>query len=128
MEHRRILIDTSIIIEYIRKHEKSKTLFWQLLQRSDCLISTVTEFELYSGIKHDEDVARMDKLLSFVEILDFDSYQAQKAAEIFRALKRQNKLIEYRDIFIAASALSANLPLATLNHKHFKRIEGLTLI
>ncbi len=70
----------------------------------------------------------MDKLLAFVDILDFDSHQAQKAAEIFRALKRQNKLIEFRDIFIAASALSTNFPLATLNHKHFKRVEGLTLI
>jgi len=88
----------------------------------------VTHFELYSGIKHHKDISRMDKLISFLEVLDFNTIQAQEAASIYRSLKKQNKLIEFRDIFIAASALSNNLPLATLNKKHFQRIEGLALI
>ena len=52
---------------------------------------------------------------------------AEKASEIFHALKQQNKLIEFRDIFIAAAAIVYQMPLKTLNIKHFQRVEGLTL-
>ena len=37
-------------------------------------------------------------------------------------------LIELRDLFIAASALAHDLPLATLNIKHFERVDGLVLV
>jgi tRNA(fMet)-specific endonuclease VapC len=37
-------------------------------------------------------------------------------------------MIEFRDIFIAATCIVNELPLITLNKKHFKRIEELKLI
>jgi tRNA(fMet)-specific endonuclease VapC len=38
-----------------------------------------------------------------------------------------NQLLEIRDILIAATALAYDLPLMTLNTRHFDRIEGLQL-
>ena len=52
---------------------------------------------------------------------------AIKAAQLYHRLKRENKLIDFRDIFIAATCIANNLPLATLNQKHFQRIEDLEL-
>lgn len=36
-------------------------------------------------------------------------------------------MIEFRDIFIAATCIVNELPIATLNKKHFKHIEGLKI-
>lgn len=47
---------------------------------------------------------------------------------ITKQLKASNKLIEVPDIFIAATACAHKLPLATLNLKHFERIEDLKII
>ena len=36
-------------------------------------------------------------------------------------------MIEFRDIFIAATCIENNLPIVTLNKKHFERIAGLDI-
>ena len=43
-------------------------------------------------------------------------------------LLTENKMIEFRDIFIASSAIVNKLPLATFNLNHFARINGIRLI
>ncbi|MBK9490750.1 MAG: type II toxin-antitoxin system VapC family toxin [Haliscomenobacter sp.] len=61
-------------------------------------------------------------------ILPFDAVVNEKAVEIYQTLKSSGNLIELRDLFIAASALAHDLPLATLNVKHFERVNGLFLV
>ena len=125
MENSDILIDTSIIIDYLRKVNKSKTEFWRVINEYNCAISTVTLYELYSGAKNDKQKKELDIILSFLEIIPFDISQAKYASDIFQTLKKENKLIEFRDIFIASCAISKKLPLVTLNKKHFERIDGI---
>jgi tRNA(fMet)-specific endonuclease VapC len=48
--------------------------------------------------------------------------------DINNALKRKRKQIDIADLFIAATALSNNLPFATLNLKHFERIDNLQIV
>jgi predicted nucleic acid-binding protein len=48
--------------------------------------------------------------------------------KIFQTLKRKNTLIEFRDILIASSSIAHNIPLATLNLKHFDRIDDLNIL
>jgi predicted nucleic acid-binding protein len=43
-------------------------------------------------------------------------------------LKRKRKQIDLADLFIAATAMTQNLSIATLNKKHFDRIDGLDII
>lgn len=62
------------------------------------------------------------------QLLPFTDEAAIKAAQIYRQLKKDSLLIEFRDIFIAATCIVNDLPLITLNEKHFKRINGLVLI
>jgi len=63
-----------------------------------------------------------------IPVLPFSDAVALKAAQLYHLLKKQNKLIEFRDIFIAATCIVNELPLATLNKKHFTRIGELRLI
>ena len=67
-------------------------------------------------------------ITSNFQVLDFSEAVAYRAAEIYRQLKKENLLIEFRDIFIAATCLEFDFPILTLNKKHFQRIKGLSLI
>ena len=128
MENRRILVDTSVIIEFLRKDKKEKSWLWKIKETSVCFISSITLFELLSGAKTDKQVEDIDKITKWIESIYFDDEIAMVAASMFKNLKRNNQIIDYRDIFIAATAKFCNLKLATLNISHFNRIEGLTLL
>lgn len=61
-------------------------------------------------------------------VLPFTDEVALKAGQIYHQLRTSNQLIEFRDIFIAATCLTFKLPIATLNKKHFTRIDGLKIV
>ena len=67
-------------------------------------------------------------LFKNIAVINFDKKQAFIASQIFKDLKRKNALIEFRDILISSSAIDLDIPLATLNRKHFERIEDLILL
>jgi len=53
---------------------------------------------------------------------------AVKAAQIYHSLKSNNQLIEFRDIFIAATCVVNDQPIVMLNKKHFQRIREIKLV
>ncbi len=63
-----------------------------------------------------------------IEIEAFTEGIAKISGEIYRELKRENLMIEFRDIFIEGTARGLGLPLITLNEKDFERIKGLELL
>ena len=69
-----------------------------------------------------------NSILEDLTVVPFTSPMALLACEIKRRLKAKNKQIELADLFIAATAMAYDLPLATLNRKHFEPIEGLKLL
>jgi tRNA(fMet)-specific endonuclease VapC len=128
MANRRILVDTSVFIDFLRKDKKDKTILWYLQENYICTMSSVTLFELLCGAKTEKHLADVNTLAKWIESLPFDDPVAENAATIFRELKAKNRLIEFRDIFIAATAHQHNLPIATLNGKHFECVAQITLI
>ena len=52
----------------------------------------------------------------------------QQAVIINRQLKLKRKQIDLADLFIAVTAITNNLPFATLNRKHFERIDTLNIV
>jgi len=66
--------------------------------------------------------------LKTVEVLPFDKEVVKHAVLLTQQLKQKRKQIAFADLFIAATAVSNGLSLATLNKKHFERIEGLDVI
>jgi len=124
MANQRVLVDTSILIDHLRKKNKSNTVFFKLSTRYSCIISVVTEFEFLVGTTS-ANREYTEILLEQLPILPFDSVCVQSAVDIYRDLKSKNQLISLPDIFIAATAIANDLPLQTLNRKHFDRIEQL---
>jgi predicted nucleic acid-binding protein len=82
------------------------------------------QYEIYAGAK----LGQIDFWNSFLErtqVLPFDKKAAKAAVEINSDLKRMRKQIAIPDLFIASTAISHQLPFATLNRKHFDRIKKL---
>jgi len=102
MENIRILADTSVIIDFLRKNKKEK--LWEIQESFTCFMSSITLFELLSGAKTDRHLEDIDKITKWIESIEFDDEIATVAALMLRNLKERNQIIDYRDIFIAATA------------------------
>lgn len=120
-----MVIDTGIFIEHLRSKDKTNTTLYKVSGNIDLHVSSVSLYELYMGATNKDKEKDVLSLTEDLPILPFNESVAIKAAQIFHQLKADNKLIDFRDIFIAATCLVNNLPILTLNKKHFERIEGL---
>ena len=122
------MIDTSILIDFYRKTDKNNSVWIELVkQHYQFVISAITKYEIFSGASESQ-LKFWNEVLQAIIIIPFDEITVNHAVEINSALKRKRKQIALADLFIAASAVSHNLPFATLNRKHFDRIEGLMII
>ncbi len=128
MEKEIICLDTSILIDFFRKTKRENSAFYKLNQKYSLFaVSIITEYEILTGsneIQREFWNTFFDKVI----VLPFDSSANKVAIEIHNELKSKSKLIEIPDIFIAATAISNSMKLATLNVKHFDRIDNLKLV
>jgi tRNA(fMet)-specific endonuclease VapC len=125
-----ILLDTSILIEYFRKTDKSKSLLYKITEeqpKCKFCVSAVTKFEINMGIDLKQQ-AFWNLFFQSIKTLSFDDDTATIAASLNIELKKKRKQIAIPDLFIAATALQANLKLATHNRKHFDQIPALRLV
>lgn len=68
-----------------------------------------------------------DQLLHTVQDLPFDKEAASVAVQIYHELNLKRKQIGVADLFIAATPMVNNIPIATLNKKHFAIINNLKM-
>jgi len=129
VEEQIILLDTSVLIDFFRKTDKSKSYLYTLSKISESfVVSSVTHYEIYTGVNSESQKSIWDQFFNGVDIIPFDVKASGIAADIDIQLKKARKQIDSSDIFIAATAISLNIPCATLNKKHFSRIANLQLI
>ena len=124
----RYLLDTNTCIAAMRHH----TLVLQRLAAvapADCAISSITTYELYTGIEKCADptkeLAMVNLLLATVSELAFDGQAAREAGRIRALLESQGRMIGAYDVLLAGHARSAGLTLVTANVGEFSRVPGL---
>ena len=123
----KILLDTSIIIDFLRRKDKAKTRLF-FLSRSDypLYISIITHTELYAGKsiwESQKAQEELEALFSGIDILPLETSISKKAGE----LKAQFDL-NLLDAIIAATAITHSLSLATLNLKDFRKVKSVRLL
>ncbi|MBN8787855.1 MAG: type II toxin-antitoxin system VapC family toxin [Terrimonas sp.] len=87
----------------------------------------MTKYEIYSGATTSQ-LTFWDSILKAITVMPLDEVSVDTAVSLNSILKKKRKQIDLADLFIAATAVSYGLPLATLNKKHFDRIDTLQLI
>ena len=123
-----ILVDSSILIDYYRKTNKANALWVSLIDKGyEFAISAITKYELYSGATQSQ-ITFWDSILTAISVIPFDEGCVDTAVQINAVLKQKRKQIDLADLFIAATAMTNNLPITTLNKKHFERIDGLSVV
>ena len=127
MENSGLVVDTSIFIDYLRSKNKKKTELYKIPDNKRLYISSVTLFELLMGATNDGKKEDVRLLTEDTIVLPFDNTVSIRASEIYHDLRKSNKMIEFRDIFIAATCLVYKLPIITTNKTHFQRISGLKI-
>lgn len=128
MEDTIIVVDTSILIDFYRKTDKNNSIWIALIRQGyKFAISAITKYEIHSGATESQ-LMFWEQVLQTVKVIPFDEEAVTAAVEINADLKRLRKQVDLADLFIAATAVSRNMQLATLNKKHFDRIERLKVV
>ena len=116
-----MVVDTGIFIDHFRAKDKPTTDLFKLSKSHKLSISSVTLYELYIGAQTKDKEIDIKFLIEGLAILPFTDKEAIKAAQIYGELKKNNQLIEFSNIFIAAACIVNELPVVTLNKKAFSK-------
>ena len=121
-----VLLDTSVIIDFLRRRDKENSWLYKLAKKkADIKASILTHTELYSGVSAwDNKKAKEDleKTLRDVTLIGI----SEKISKLGGKIKSKFN-VELVDAVIAATAIENKLSLATLNEKHFQMIKRLNL-
>ncbi len=124
----RYMLDTCICI-YAMKGNKKVIDEWTKHEPEEICISLVTYGELRFGVENssrrEENLAKLQRFLEGVRILELDAATMDEYARLRAALKRQGTPIGDHDVLIAAQANSLDLTLVTHNVREFVRVPGL---
>jgi predicted nucleic acid-binding protein len=119
------LVDTSVIIDYLRDNVGATTLLEEAQAASSLHASEITRIEVLAGMRPEEATDTRSVLSVFLwHPVD------EEVAEVAGALGRQwlpsHHTIDAGDLAIAATAQIADLSLLTMNVRHFPMFEDLT--
>jgi predicted nucleic acid-binding protein len=119
------LCDTNVIIETLKGDEKTiKIIEGNGLE--NIAICSITVMELYFGALNKRELNKIKKYLKALNIVHFDNNVSELAVSMIEHYSKSHGL-QIPDAIIAATALSFEMKLFTLNLKDFKYIDGLKL-
>lgn len=116
------LLDTNILILYLRRHTGYYELLDTLAKDDTLYISAMTRLEVIRGMRDKERKGTFELLDSFDNI-DITIEIADNAGELIRSWRTKGMVLEDADAIIAATALSHELVLVTTNSKHFPMLD-----
>ncbi len=120
-----ILCDTNILIEFYKGNSE----IVRELERvglSNLSISVVSAGELYFGARDKRELEQIKKNLSLLNRIFLDADISERFIALLEGYALSHKL-SVPDALIAATALSRDIPLYTLNLKDFQFIPNLQL-
>jgi predicted nucleic acid-binding protein len=125
------LVDTSVMIDA----ERGGQALDRMPDDEEQLISVITASELLHGIHRalDDGVrtrreAFVERALGRFDLVPIDLEVARVHAEVRARLEAAGEIIGAHDLWIAATALSHGLQVATSNAREFERVPGLSVL
>lgn len=112
------LVDTSVLIDYLRGHQQAAVILERERAAGPLLASEITRPEVLAGMRREEeDVTR--SLLSVLEWHPVDADVAEEAGALGRRWLPSNHTIDAADLAVAATAIRTASRLLTRNLRHF---------
>lgn len=117
------LIDTDVIIEYLRGREQAIKYLESL--EGTLHVSAITVAELYSGVRDNEQEA-LAQFLSAFDVVAVDHALAQDAG-LCRKSHKPAHGTGLADAIVAMSAKAAGAVLVTFNERHYPMVDDLAV-
>ena len=125
-----VLLDTNVASYFVRDSIETRT-YERLIRGRSIWLSVVSVAELrYGALKGNWGDSRCSVLESFIKgvaILPVGKEIASVVAVVMNRREREGRRMDWRDAWIAATAIHHQLPLVT-HDRDFVEIEGLELI
>jgi len=121
----KVLVDTSVWIEFFRKKEPHYRIVSELLDADAICCAGVIYAELLQGAKTEKELATIKEFVHVFEFIAETSALWEKAGELSFNLRRKGIVAGLSDCYIAVAAQSANASLLTID-KHFSAIRKLS--
>jgi predicted nucleic acid-binding protein len=118
-----ILIDTDIMVDFLRGHPKAVAIVQTSSNR--IILSSIIVAELYAGVRGNDELITLDNLISLFRVIPVSPCLA-KTGGLYKRDYAKSHGVGLADAIIAATADSENAELKTLNTKHYPMFKGLT--
>ena len=115
-----LLIDTNVIIDYLRNDLHAVHYLEKL--SAPISLSAISVAEIYAGIRNKIEEKAVQHLLSIITILPTDQNIAAIAGTFYKHYKKSHG-VDLADAIIAATSQLHEATLVTLNTKHFPMIK-----
>jgi len=121
---KRFLIDSDVIIEYLRGSEQAIR-YLESLEGGLC-VSAITVAELFAGVRDDDEDAAPERFLWAFDVIPIDQALARLGG-LCRRSYQPGYGTGLADALVAMSAESAGAVLVTFNKRHSPMIDGLVV-
>jgi tRNA(fMet)-specific endonuclease VapC len=122
----RILVDTTIWIEFFRGRSKIGDRLESLLMENAVWTCGIVMFEVLQGIKLEGEKNKILGVLAGLPYVEMTKKLWQSASELSIVLKKNGIDLPLSDIFIAAIAIENDLSVYTIDN-HFTQIPNLKI-
>src|SRR3990167_2487757 len=124
MNEKKYLIDTDVLIDYLRGASQAEQFLEKIISHSVCCLSVITVAELYAGVKSEKEQHIIDKMLQIFEIVDINEAIAPIGGFYRRDFSKSHG-VGLADALIAATVEHHEAQLVTFNKKHFPMIKNI---
>lgn len=130
---KKVCLDTDMSVDYLRDKRPMSEVVQSWFDIAEVYVTSITSFELYHGAFYSKNIEESLKeteifLKNMKDILPLTAKSSKIAGEVMAELRREQKLIEIRDLFIGAICIENDIPLLTGNISHFERVKKLEIV
>jgi hypothetical protein len=122
-----LLIDTDILVDVGRNDPRAITYLQTKSMTYRLAISVITHMELLVGAQNKTEQRKIERFLRRFSMYPLSESISRNAVDLLRQYRLSHGLL-MPDAFIAATAISNTLPLASKNQRDYRFIAQLTVL
>ena len=117
-----ILIDTDVLIDFLRGHDKAVAFVNDFFSR--IILSPIVVAELYAGVKGNAELTVLEDFISLFRVVPLTA-EIAKIGGLYKRDFGKSHGVGLADAILAATADKEQAELKTLNVKHYPMFGGL---